>query len=156
MQEYLGLLIATARRRIKQAVLARAGHHELSAQQFWFLIALSEHPGMSQVDLAQRVRADAPTASRSLAGLRRRRLVRIEVDPEDRRRGRAFLTPAGERLAKELSHVAQQIRATVVEGMTEAEVDALRSGLRRVIENLDRLEARAARERPRPRGQGVA
>ncbi len=153
MQEYLGLLIATARRRIKQAVLARAGRHELSAQQFWFLIALSEHPGMSQVDLAQRVRADAPTASRSLAGLRRRRLVRIEVDPADRRRGRVFLTASGERLAKELSHVAREVRAAVVEGMSEGEVDALRSGLKRVIENLDRLEARAARD---AHGQGVA
>jgi DNA-binding MarR family transcriptional regulator len=153
MQEYVGLLIAAARRRIKQAVLARAGHHDLSAQQFWFLIALREHPGMSQVELAQRVRADAPTASRSLAGLRRRRLVRSVPDPRDRRRGRVSLTAAGERLADELSEIALEIRAAVVEGMSPAEVEALRKGLRRVIQNLDRLEAR---EGSRARGQGVA
>jgi len=145
MQESVWLLIASARRRIKQAVLARTAAHRLAVQQFWFLVALRERPGISQVELAERVRSDAPTTSRVVASLTRRRLVRTDPDPHDRRRARLALTPEGRRLAEELSSTAQEIRAAVIHGMTEAELDALRHGLRRVIANLDRLEARPSR-----------
>jgi DNA-binding MarR family transcriptional regulator len=143
MGEHVGILIAATRRRIKQAVLARVAGSGLSAQQFWFLIAVSEVPGTSQAELGERLHCDPPTVSRVVFALRRRRLVRREVDPTDRRRSRLVLTAAGERLAGELAPVASEIRRAVVEGMTEPEVELLRHGLRRVISNLDRLGAAA-------------
>ncbi len=147
MQDYVGLLIAIARRRIKQAVLRRVVRHRLAPQQFWILIALSENPGVSQSELAERVRIDAPTASRVMTALSRRELVRMELDPRDRRRSRLFLTGAGERLARELAAVAQDVRAAVVEDMSDADVETLRRGLKKVISNMDRFEARASRRR---------
>src|SRR6266516_2462082 len=99
MQEYLGLLIAVARRRFKQAVLVRAGRHRLSVQQFWMLIALAERPDVSQSRIAERLRGDAPTVSRTLSSLLERRLIRADLDPSDRRRTRVSLTAAGQRLA---------------------------------------------------------
>ncbi len=149
MQEHVGLLIAAARRRIKQAVIARIAEHRLTVPQFWILIALAEHPGIPQTMLAEQIRSDPPTVSRTLTALIERRLARAELDPDDRRRTRVSLTPAGERLAAELSTVATEIRAAIVEGMTEEETVALRHGLRRVVANLDRLESRGSRrERP--------
>lgn len=142
MQEYLGLLIAAVRSRIKQVVLAQVAQFGLAPQQFWTLIALRESPGQSQAQLAERVRADAPTVSRTLAVLLERRLVRSEPDPQDRRRSRVFLTAAGARLADELARVASEVRATVVDGMSEAEEAAVRRGLKRILANLDGYEAR--------------
>src|SRR5574341_1231373 len=136
MQEYLGLLIAVARRRTKQAVLARLGRHQLAYQQFWMLIALLEHPGYSQVQLAERVRADAPAVSKTLTALLERGLVRSDLDPSDRRRSRVTLTPAGRRLAMEVAPVAKEVRDAIVEGMSPAQIAAVREGLRRVIANL--------------------
>jgi DNA-binding MarR family transcriptional regulator len=147
MQEPLGLLIAAARRRIKQAVTTRLAGHDLSAQQFWFLVAIAEEPGISQSKVAHRVRADAPTASRVFAGMVRRGLVRTAEDPQDRRRIRAWLTPEGERLARQLAPVAEEVRDAVVSGMSRHEVEAVRAGLRRIIENLDALDAAAPRRR---------
>lgn len=141
-EEPIGLLIASARSRLKQAVLTRAGVHGLAVQQFWFLIALRESPGISQVELADRVRSDAPTTSRVISSLMRRRFVRKDPDPADGRLSRLSLTLAGERLAENLSGTAIQIRAAVIDGMSEAEQDVLRGGLRRVIANLDRLASR--------------
>jgi DNA-binding MarR family transcriptional regulator len=140
-QEPIGLLISSARSRIKQAVLARAAGHRLAVQQFWFVIALCERPGISQVELAESVRSDAPTTSRVISTLTRRGLVRADPTPDARRRRRLFLTSAGERLAKDLSGTAKEIRAAIVDGMTGADQEALRGGLRRVIANLDRLES---------------
>ncbi|HVI74299.1 MAG TPA: MarR family transcriptional regulator [Anaeromyxobacteraceae bacterium] len=142
MQEYLGLLIAAARSRIKQVVLAQVAQFGLAPQQFWMLTALREMPGMSQADLAERVRADAPTVSRTLGALLERGLVRSDPDPEDRRRSRVFLTAAGEQLASEVAAVAADVRAAVVDGMSAAEEAAVRRGLKRILDNLDRYAAR--------------
>jgi len=146
MQQYPGLLIAAARHRIKQVVLAQVAQHHLTSQQFWMLIALRESPGLSQSELAARVRADAPTVSRTVAGLLERGLLRSEPDPDDRRRSRMYLSARGERLARELSAVARDVRAALVDGMDEDEVAALRRGLQRVIANLDRYQARVRRK----------
>jgi DNA-binding MarR family transcriptional regulator len=150
MQEYLGLLIAVARRRLKQAVLVRAGRHRLSVQQFWMLIALAERPDVSQSRIAERLRWDAPTVSRTLSSLLERRLIRTDLDPSDRRRTRVSLTTAGQRLADELTPVAVEIRAAVIDGMSPGEVAAVRKGLLRVIDNLERFETRAPRRLANP------
>lgn len=147
MQEYLGLLIAVARRRLKQAVMARVARRHLSVQQFWMLVALSEHPGVSQSWIAERLHADAPTVSRTLSALVERRLVRVELDPSDRRRTRLSLSAAGRRLADELGPLAAEIRGVVIEGMTPGEIAAVRDGLLRVIANLERFEAHATSRR---------
>jgi DNA-binding MarR family transcriptional regulator len=146
MQQYPGLLIAAARHRIKQVVLAQVAKHRLTSQQFWMLIALRESPGLSQAELAARVRADAPTVSRTVSGLLERGLLRSEPDPADRRRSRMRLSARGERLAAELAPVARDVRAALVDGMGEDEVAALRQGLQRVIANLDRYQARVRRK----------
>src|SRR3990172_7795998 len=142
MQEYLGLLIAIARRRLKQAVLSRLDRPRLSAQQFWMRVAVAEQVGVSQARMAERLHADAPTVSRTLSGLLERRLVRSDVDPSDRRRTRISLTAAGERLAAELAPLAAEIRAAVIDGMSPEEIAAIRKGLLRIIDNLERFEAR--------------
>ena len=137
---YPGILIAAARRRIKQAVLARVGDRGLTPQQFWILVAIRESPGISQTRIAERVFADPPTISRALAPLVARGLARAEPDPADRRRMRLSLSPAGQRLARDLLPIAREIRRAIVAGMTAAEIAALNAALGRVVENLDRLE----------------
>ena len=142
MPDQVGLLIASARRRLKQAVMARSG---LAPQQFWTLVALSERPGLSLAELAEQLRADPPTLSRVVRGLSRRRLVRSAADPRDRRRLRLRLTAAGERLGQELGQQAVELRSAVVAGLDAPALEALRGGLRHVIANLDRLAAPARR-----------
>src|SRR5512137_2215506 len=148
LQVYPGLLIATARRRIKQAVLARVAHRQLTAQQFWVIVAIEEHPGISQAEIAARVRADPPSVSRALSALIGRGIVRADPDQDDRRRTCVFLTPARRRLARDLAPVAREIREAVGMGMSPAEIAVLCAALKRIIANLDRLEDRStARER---------
>lgn len=139
-QEPIGLLIAAARRRIKQAVGSRARSYGVSPQQFWVLVALHERTGPSLRDLAERQRIDQPTASRVVAALARRKLVRVADDPEDRRRSRLRLTAAGRALASDLHALAVEVREALVTGLSAAEKDTLRALLRRVIANVDRFE----------------
>jgi DNA-binding MarR family transcriptional regulator len=145
---YPGILIGAARRALKQAVLGRIAGRKLTPQQFWLVVNLDEHPGVSQAELAALVRVDAPTVSRALSALAQRSLVRADPDSSDRRRTCVSLTPAGRRLATELLPVAREIRAAVVRGMSAEEVAALTTGLQRVVENLQQLDRQQAeRER---------
>lgn len=151
-QEPIGLLVAAVRRRIKQAVGNRVRPHRLSPQQFWVLVVIREAHGLSLRDLAERLRLDAPTASRIVAGLVRRKLVRVSGHPRDRRRCALGLTARGALLARELHPFARQVREAVGWGLSPSEKSLLRRGLRRIIANMDRFE-QGEREDVLPRGE---
>ena len=136
----MGRLIGVARRRIKQVVGRRLLHHRLSPQQFWVLVNLGECPDISLCELAQRLHMDDPTASRVVGALTLRRLARIQPHPTDRRRRRLGLTPAGAALARTVAPIAEEVRLAVDAGFTPGERECLRSLLRRVIENVERLD----------------
>ncbi len=153
-QEYLGLLITVARRRIKQAVLSRLLPFRLGSQQFWVLLAIRAHPGASFGELAERQGLDAPTASRVIAGLHQRRLVRLELDPVDRRRSQIALSKSGEALASKLQPIANGVRAAIIEGMSAQEQEALRASLRKVMASLARFESSPVKK-PRAGSHGA-
>jgi len=143
-QESLARLIAVARRRLKQTVGSRVSHHGLSAQQFWVLVHLDEEDGPPLVRVCEALRIDAPTASRIVAALSRRGLVRPAVDPADRRRTRLGLTPAGRALARDMQPLAHEFRGAVERELSRAEARELRRLLNKVITGLDRYAAEGA------------
>jgi DNA-binding MarR family transcriptional regulator len=137
-QDSLGRLIAVARRRLKQAVGRRVAHHGLSSQQFWVLVHLDDADGPPLCEVCDALRMDAPTASRIVAALTRRGLVRPVEDPADRRRARLKLTPPGRALARELQPLAEEFRAAVDRDLSRREAVELRRLLEKVIAGLDR------------------
>lgn len=139
-QEYIGLLIAKVRRRLKQAVLAQVAPHGLTPLQFWLLLSIQANPGCSLTMLVERHGIDAPMASRVIAGLVRKKLVTLASDRLDRRWSHCTLTTAGGLLCKVLLPIAAQVRSTVVRGMSEREVQSMRRSLRKVVANLEALE----------------
>ncbi len=142
-QEPIGLLIGITRRRIKQAVGRRVRPHGLSPQQFWLLVAVVEHEGQSLRELAERLRMDQPTTSRIVTTLVRKKLVREDADPRDRRRSLLRLSGPGRGLATELHPLAIEVRAAIRQGLSAAEERALRQGLGKIIGNMERFERRA-------------
>jgi DNA-binding MarR family transcriptional regulator len=136
-QEYVGLLIARARRSIKQAVQRRARALRLTPPQFWFLNAVRELQRPTLGEIARRQHFDAPTASRLAESLEQRGLLRMLADPHDRRAMRITLTPAGLKVAERIGPIAASVRASIVQGMSPREQEALRSSLRKVIRNLE-------------------
>src|SRR4029078_1911038 len=112
-QDSLGRLIAVARGSRKKAVGRRVAGHGLTSQQFWVLVFLIEEAGPALCRVCDVLRMDAPTASRIVAALTRRRLVRATAAPADRRRARIKLTTEGRALARTLYPLAQEFRAAV-------------------------------------------
>ena len=142
VKEPVGLLIAAARRRMKRAVQDRVAPHGLTPQQFWVLVNIDEAEGPSLGEIAARLRLDAPTASRAVTQLLRRKLVKAEGDRGDRRRLRLRLTALGRGKIGPLRALAAELRGAAVHGLTRDEEEALRALLRKIIGNLDALMAR--------------
>lgn len=133
------MLIGAARRRLKQAVTLRLRDHGLTSLQFWAVVNIDELGAPSLVELAGRLRLDAPAMSRTVTGLLERRLVRAEGDRADRRRVRLSLTPAARKLLPALRVLAAELRGATVHGLTATEEEMLRALLRKVISSLDTM-----------------
>ena len=132
--------MALVRRRQRQAVEMRVRDLGLSNQQFWLLVALVERQGASLAEILSALPMDQPTASRVLAALSRRKLVRLDSDPGDRRRRRMVLTLRGEQFGARCLVVAEQVRQAVVAHFSPDETSTLRGWLRRIVDNLDELD----------------
>jgi MarR family transcriptional regulator for hemolysin len=104
------------------------------------LVALLERQGASLVEILAGLPMDQPTASRVLAALRRRKLVRLDSDPIDHRRRRIALTLHGKQVSTRCLVVAEQVRQATVAHFSPSEITNLRGYLRRIVDNLDELD----------------
>ena len=151
----IGLLLAAVRRRQRQTVEMRVRYLQLSNQQFWLLVALVERKGETLAKILAALPMDQPTASRVLAALSRRKLVRLDSDPADRRRRRMVLTPRGEQFGARCLAVAEEVRRAAVAHFSADEIATLRGWLRRIVDNLDELD-RLSPPSSSPSGSGLA
>jgi len=135
--EPLGQLIAAARRRIKQAVTARAARHGVTAIQFWLLVGLAEGGSQSLRELAERIRSDDPMASRGVQSLVAAGLVASKNDASDRRRARLVLTARGRTLGERCVDEARTIRNLVERDLTPEEGEVTRAALKKVIATME-------------------
>jgi DNA-binding MarR family transcriptional regulator len=154
MPKQVTLSLAAVRRRQRQSVEARVAHLGLSSQQFWILEALYRQGMCSLGDILSTLPMDQPTASRVLAALHDRALVRVASDPTDRRRRCLRLTTSGIRIGQHCAAIASEIRTAIIGGFSRKELTALHDYLDRMVANLDRLdgvapgENRLAKHRP--------
>ncbi|HET6330980.1 MAG TPA: MarR family winged helix-turn-helix transcriptional regulator [Holophagaceae bacterium] len=136
----LGQLIAATRRRIKQALWAHLSDDNLTPQQYWILMVLMEHGPHSLHELAGKVCIDDPTACRIVKALSARGLTASSPDPDHGRRILIRMAPGTEALQKRLKGMAAKVRGGLEYGFSDEEKAVLRSGLMKVIANMDTLE----------------
>ncbi|MBW4720517.1 MarR family winged helix-turn-helix transcriptional regulator [Saccharothrix obliqua] len=97
-------------RALTRAVRVVTGHVEevlrpdgLTVDQWLVLAALAEERGLTMTELTARTPASGPTVTRVVDKLVGTALAYREVDPEDRRRVRVYLSPRGRALHKRLA-----------------------------------------------------
>lgn len=149
----VGLLVAGARRRLKQLAWRRFAEFGVTPPQVGVLLILHGAAGsLTLRQVAERLHADDPTACRVVRKLVERRLVRATGHAADRRCSSLELTARGRELAGRLEGVAAELQRGIEDGLAPATLESLKAGLRAMIANLDRLDAAAGR-RPRARAR---
>jgi DNA-binding MarR family transcriptional regulator len=132
---------------VQRAARALARHFDdvfrpldLTSVQYSLLMSLNR-PAPTMGDTADFLAMDRTTLTAALKPLERRGLVRIAADADDRRVKRLLLTPAGNAVLAKAYALWQEFHGAIETGMASPSADAMRSGLIRMVEKLERGNA---------------
>ncbi len=110
---------------------------EITSGQYSLLMSL-HRPAPTMGDTADFLAMDRTTLTAALKPLERRGLVRIAADKEDRRVKRLSLTPAGNAVLAKAYALWQEHHGALEAGMNSPSADAMRNGLVRMVQKLER------------------
>lgn len=105
---------------------------ELTQKQVSVMWLVADHPGISQIDLGQRLRMDRATTMTIINRLQARDYLRRERSPVDGRKQALFLTGPGETALGEAKRAIREHERWVKSRFTESEVKTLVELLSRI------------------------
>ena len=136
LQWRLGRAIGHISRRWRSRLDARMAGFGLTEARWLPLLALARWgDGVTQKDLAASLGVEGPTLVRTLDWLEREGMVERRSLPADRRAKTVHLTPRAAALYQGIEREAAAIRAEILDGVTEAEIETC-------LRVLDRIAAR--------------
>lgn len=108
--------------------------------QWRVIAALGHHPGMKQVELADRLDVEPISACRIIDRLEEAGLVERQRDPSDRRVWRLSLTAKAEPVREQLRKLAEEMSLEAFAGVDADELETMRGALARVRDNIARRD----------------
>lgn len=115
--------------------VARLG---LTLHQFRGIIIVYVEPGITTSDFADAIGVQPSVATGVVHRLVARDLVRRELDADDRRVRRLYLTDQGNEVAEEAAGIARSARRTQLSALDDGQLEQLRGLLRVLDSGLDR------------------
>ena len=100
------------------------------------LLALWEHEGLTQTELAARLQNTPATVTVMLQRMEKAGFIQRQPDEQDQRVTRVYLTEAGRAVKSQVEAIWKQMEADAFAGLSEAERAQLREFLLRVRDNL--------------------
>jgi DNA-binding MarR family transcriptional regulator len=108
----------------------------ITVDQWVVLKYIGENEGASQVDIAKSSAKDAPTTTRIIDQLVRKKLVQRKADATDRRKFKMMMTEKGENLVKKIVPKILKHRHNTIKGIKDTELKTFISTLKKMLNNL--------------------
>ena len=102
LPDLLGYQLRRAQLTVFQHFVGALGDRNVTPGQIGLLVLVSRNPGISQTALARAVGIERATLGEAIDRLRKRRLLRREPAPKDRRSYALHLSAIGEKFLEEL------------------------------------------------------
>lgn len=118
-----------AQRRLNDAGL------DITIDQWLVLNTIAADPGVSQLEIAERVFKDAASVTRIIDLLIKKGYLLRRSHPVDRRRFTLDLTPEGKMLVKQVNKISEENRNIGLKGLSEGDLEHLRCTLTTIIDN---------------------
>ena len=118
--------------------LAAAGFPRVRPAYIGVLMCLWREDGLQAVELGRRAGLEPSTMTGMLDRMERDRLVERRPDPADRRAQRIVLTEEGRRCRGVVDELVDRVLARAFDGVADEGQDALKTALRRVLDNVTR------------------
>lgn len=121
--------------------LAAAGVEEVRPAYLGVLLSLWQEDGLKLMELGRRAGLEPSTMTGLIDRMERAGLVRRVADPDDRRAQRIHLTEPGRVVEETALAVVEQTIDGVLAGVPEADMECLKTSLRRLLANTERLSS---------------
>jgi MarR family transcriptional regulator for hemolysin len=128
--------LASANRKLRALVDARARDMGLTLSRARLLMQLAKADGLIQSDLAELLDIEQPTLVRLLDGLERTGMIERRAVEGDRRARRVFLTLVARAQAEDILRFLAELRAGVLDGIEERELEIALRVLAKMSENI--------------------
>ncbi|MBF9000973.1 MULTISPECIES: MarR family winged helix-turn-helix transcriptional regulator [Vibrio] len=109
------------------------GMPSLTKPQYSVMRAVSDQPGIEQVELMDASVTTKATLAEMLGRMEKRGLIRREQSETDKRRRFVFLTPEGEELLNEATPIANNVDDVYLERLTKEEHDEFIRLLKKLV-----------------------
>ena len=136
--ENIGSIIADTSRLMRRSFDARARAIGVTRPQWQVLSTLRRHEGINQGGLAEQLDVEPITVCRMVDRLQEADLVERRADSTDRRSWLLYLTPRAHQLLEQLRPLADALIEEALDGIAEADRQALGQLLEQVRANLAR------------------
>lgn len=133
-----GHLIRRAHQLAVAIFMEETADYDVTPVQFAILNALMDDPGEDQVTLASRVAFDAATFGSVIGRLEAKAWVRRQPDEHDRRRKLLWVTPEGERVARQMKQAVARAQTRIVKPLSAVEREQLVRLLGRLVAEHER------------------
>jgi MarR family transcriptional regulator, organic hydroperoxide resistance regulator len=137
----IGYLIRETSRLILARLNVLLAPHEVTLGQYFVLRELWRHEGLTQRELSERIAIQEQSTVATIDAMEKRDLVVRVRSTSDRRKIHIHLTERGRGLRDQLLGHAAHVIDGATNDFTAAELESLRSLLRKLRENLERTEA---------------
>lgn len=109
---------------------------DITVDQWVLMKFIHEHPGCSQITIAENAFKDAASITRMLDLLSKKEFIERQPIENNRRQFSIYLTNKGESYVDEHIEFVQQLRDEGTAGLTDKEIKTLKSMLFRIQNNL--------------------
>lgn len=132
LRELLCFQLGCAARKVHKYYNAQLGRYGITIAQSFILFALLEEEGLNVKTLGERLVLESSAITGLLDRLEKEGLVVRQVDPEDRRAFRIFLTPSGRALAEKIFPITLEFNEAIKGALQGGEQQALQNLLQAV------------------------
>ncbi|MFN3349979.1 MAG: MarR family winged helix-turn-helix transcriptional regulator [Pseudorhodoplanes sp.] len=136
-EQSLGYLFRYGYRAFARAISNELQPFDISSGQWSVLRVLWDREGLSQVELADRMRIEKASLTGVLDAMEKRGLISRTRNSDDRRKVNIHLTPRARSLKEKLLPFRAKINKKATRGMTSEEIETLQRLLIQVISNLE-------------------
>lgn len=133
----IGYLVRYGYRAFARALGEELRAYDISSGQWSVLRVLWEKEGLSQVELAERMRVEKASLTGVLDVMEKRALIVRTRNADDRRKINIHLTASARALKNKLLPFGDKINKKATRGMSAVEIETLQRMLTQVIANLE-------------------
>ena len=130
----LGYLVSRADKALRKQITSLVSEYQLTVPQYGILRRLYEQEGLSASDLVKQVYTDSSTMMAILDRLEEKDLIQKIPHSSDRRVSHILLTDQARAFLPEMIARAIELEKVLIQELSQAELEALRSGLTKLYE----------------------